>query len=295
MISVIICSINKERLEAFKRNVTLSIGVEHEFIAWDNKTENFGITKVYNMCAEKAKYDCLCFAHEDIAFHTPNWGKIIIDKLKEPDCGVIGFGGSRIKSAQESGWEQLPCYNRRNYIQSKTKGRERRGRGKFYNNLDYSIDFEKVITLDGLCLFADKNKWRECKFDENILTGFHGYDLDFTLQMSLKYQNYVCNRIIVEHFSSGRYNRGWVEDTIKLHEKWHSLLPKHIDTLSQAEIKKNEKYLHYMFVRTVIKSNYPLGKALHIIFHYVKKDKNSKRLGALIARFFVKRVLKVKS
>ncbi len=40
-----------------------------------------------------AKYPYLFFVHEDVKFHLQNWGGVIENKLREPDCGVIGFAG----------------------------------------------------------------------------------------------------------------------------------------------------------------------------------------------------------
>ncbi len=33
-------------------------------------------------------------------------GEVIVNKLAEPDCGVIGFGGSKVKLSSYSGWYQ---------------------------------------------------------------------------------------------------------------------------------------------------------------------------------------------
>ncbi len=47
-------------------------------------------------------------------------------------------------------------------------------------------------------------------FDEELLTGFHCYDLDFTLQIAADrcYKNYVCcsSEVLIEHSSQGNFN-----------------------------------------------------------------------------------------
>ena len=48
MLSIIICSISPERLQAVKRNIQHSIGVEHEFIIIDNREKKWPIAKAYN-------------------------------------------------------------------------------------------------------------------------------------------------------------------------------------------------------------------------------------------------------
>ena len=103
MLSIITCSIKPEQLKAFKKNIEDTIGIPFELIAFDNRVHQYGLCKVYNECARQAKYDFLCFAHEDISFQTYDWGKIIISELSKPDCGVIGFAGASHKSLTISG------------------------------------------------------------------------------------------------------------------------------------------------------------------------------------------------
>ena len=106
MISIIICSINPERCEKLLKNISETIGIDYETIVFDNRKEDWGICRVYNYCAEKAKYPFLCFAHEDILIGTKNWGKTIIDFIaKTPDCGVVGFaGGLQVQKNFSSWW-----------------------------------------------------------------------------------------------------------------------------------------------------------------------------------------------
>ena len=99
MISIIVCSINPDAAEKLKRNIAATIGnMEYEVIDYDNRTSGYGICKVYNSCAEKSRYDFLCFLHEDVHFDTIAWGEIIVRKLSEPDCGAIGFAGSKLRT-----------------------------------------------------------------------------------------------------------------------------------------------------------------------------------------------------
>ena len=102
MLSIIICSVSPERLQAVKQNIQQSIGVEHEFVVIDNREKKWPIAKAYNYGARAAVYPYLFFVHEDVKFHSQNWGLFIEKKLQEPDCGVIGFTGSKVK---------LKCYS----------------------------------------------------------------------------------------------------------------------------------------------------------------------------------------
>ena len=92
MITFIICSIAPERAHALEQNIQRTIGeTPYEIIIFDNRQTNYSIAKAYNLCASKARYAYLCFLHEDIAFHSRNWGKDIIHQLSSDNCGIIGF------------------------------------------------------------------------------------------------------------------------------------------------------------------------------------------------------------
>ncbi len=269
MISFIVCSINPQLIEDLKTNVKKSIGdVEYEFIVFDNRQESLRITKVYNMCAQKAKYDHLCFLHEDVLFATDNWGEKIIQHLSTPNCGAIGFAGAVIKSKAKSPWGQMTEFNRVNYIQHTPKG------VTHHNNIPSNIELEPVITLDGLCIFCKKSVWEECQFDENLLTGFHCYDVDFTLQTAQNYHNYICNSINIEHLSAGSHNTQWVYENIKLHDKkWGDKLPMYVGDIPKRLIAKNENAMEFIFMKHIIKSQYGIKKTRSMLSAYIKRHK----------------------
>ena len=85
MFSIIVCSISPERLSNLSQNIHDTIGVEYELIGIDNRTKKWPIAKVYNEGARQARYPYLFFVHEDVKFHTKDWGQVIIEKLQEPE------------------------------------------------------------------------------------------------------------------------------------------------------------------------------------------------------------------
>ncbi|MFX4377337.1 glycosyltransferase, partial [Acinetobacter baumannii] len=68
----------------------------------DNSANRYSICSAYNEGAEKAKYDNLCFVHEDVVFRTNNWGQIALTEVKKFD--LLGVAGSNYKSKAISGW-----------------------------------------------------------------------------------------------------------------------------------------------------------------------------------------------
>lgn len=201
MISIIVCSINPARAEAFRTNVLETIGLPCEFIIYDNREAGGSITHVYNLCAGKAKGEYLCFAHEDIFFRTFDWGERIVSLLQKPTTGVVGFAGSTAKLATCSGWGSMRQYTRYNYVQ-----RFRDGSIKYCIANPDKVSASPVIVLDGMCLFMRREVWAEIRFDEATFQGFHLYDLDISMAVGQKYINYVTNDVLLEHFSEGSYN-----------------------------------------------------------------------------------------
>lgn len=286
MISLIACSVNSERAKAFQKNIERTIGIPHEIIIFDNREKKYGLAKAYNLCASQSRYDYLCFIHEDIAFHSLNWGELILQKLAEPSCGVIGFAGSTIKSKVESPLRQIAKFSYSNYIQDFSSKQR-----LFFNNINPDKDYEPCIILDGFCLFARKDVWIKNPFDEELLPGFHGYDLDFSLQVAQSYSNYICNTIVIEHFSLGGYNKDWVEATIKMHQqKWENKLPLYIGNPTAKEIQRNEDYMYFIFVKYAIKSNYSFCKVLKLVGRYIIENRGKKYSLTLIGKLFVKRI-----
>ena len=191
------------------------------------------------------------FLHEDVQFDTIGWGEKIVRKLSEPDCGTIGFAGSRLRAeglygiglATEGTW-------RSNYIQH-LNGRWYVGT---FENPDCS-EFSPVVVLDGMCLFVSRKVWSEIRFDEQKFPGFHLYDLDFsTAVFAAGYVNYVCHTAIVEHFSEGFYTSTWFEATRDYNGKWAEKLPLYVaDCRPTGEMKEYVRRVEFRFIKNMMK------------------------------------------
>ena len=264
MLSIIICSVSPERLEQVTRNIHDTIGVDYEIIAIDNREKQWPIARAYNEGASRAHYPFLFFVHEDVKFHSVGWGKCIEKKLKEPDCGVIGFAGSKVKLKCYSGWGDVYKWDVIFYYQS--VGTETQFR---VASVTMEHPFKEVLVLDGFAMFVRKDVWAKYPFDEELLTGFHCYALDFTLQIAADrcYKNYVCcsSEVLIEHSSQGNFNQSWYQDTIKMHKlKWNKMLPMKIEgfELGEKEMRKQEEYTFSVFLRKLLKVGYPEAKVV---------------------------------
>lgn len=256
MLSIIVCSISPVRLHNVEKNIRETIGREYEIIAIDNREKKWSIAKAYNYGAQKAKYPYLFFMHEDVSFLSKDWGDVIEQKMMEPDCGVIGFAGSKIKLNCYSGWNQyykwVCCFL---YQDEKSLSR------LDVFNVYFEHPFEEVITLDGLGMFVRKDIWDKYPFDEALLTGFHCYDIDFSLQIAATnyYKNYVCcsHKVLIKHSSQGSFNTQWFDDTIRMHRyKWNILLPMKVKNWEPSlhEQRKYEEKFAYEFVKKIFQT-----------------------------------------
>lgn len=265
MITFVVCSISPERVKALEYNIKHTIGnVPYVMSVFDNRQMKYGIAKVYNLCAAKAQTEYLCFLHEDVAFLSRDWGKSILHKLKEKECGVIGFTGSPVKLRSISSVHPSYKLMDNHYVQ--------RFNGKRRLLMDTSscdIDFSPCVTIDGMCMFVRREVWQECPFDEQLLPGFHGYDLDFSLQVAERYQNYVCYTALIEHFSVGSFSVEWVATTVRLHRmKWEKRLPLYTDAFQREEVEQLEEDGFYRFIKKALRTNYPFRQAYQLVRQY---------------------------
>lgn len=223
MISVIICSIRPELFKQVSTNLSRKIGVEHEILSFDNRVEKYGICRVYNILAGKAKFEYLCFLHEDVLFETDDWGKLILEEFaKDANLGLVGIAGAKYKSRIYSGWftgiREIDCANYLHQYEDHVENvilaphNDRRT--------------EDVVCIDGVFLFCKTDAWKATRFDEINLKGFHFYDLDFSLRMSRLYQAKVVYNVLIKHITGGGdFGDPWIETAMKFHQLHTDELP----------------------------------------------------------------------
>lgn len=264
MISIIVCSVNPAKLAELKGNIkrTIGTGVEYEIIAVDNRRESRPITVVYNEAASKATYPYLLFIHEDAGFEQENWYARISGKLSEKSTGIIGFAGSKVMFDLPGGWGMSPNWMVMNLNQCGKILRLHAGEDK---------DFSEVVSLDGFAMFVRKDVWAESRFDEERLKGFHCYDVDFSLRVSLKYTNYVCMDVLPYHNSPGNFNRDWFDTTLKIYQsQWKSMLPRISKdvVLYENELVKQEEKICYNFIKLLRKKGMDDSELKHMFYRY---------------------------
>ena len=113
MISIIVCSRYKAPKEDFALNIKSTIGVEYELIHIDNSENIYSIFSAYNEGIKRSSYSYLCFIHDDIRFHTSDWGGKIVKWLDIANTGIVGIGGSFFLPKVPCTWSTLEhtCLN----------------------------------------------------------------------------------------------------------------------------------------------------------------------------------------
>lgn len=266
MISIIICLRTPGINPALEANIREGIGVPYEIIGIDNSTNKFSIFEAYNEGVAQSNYDILCFMHDDILFHTKDWGKRIASHLHDPKAGIIGICGGSTLSKVPASWS---LYDQKMYIlQASPQG----GVSVLHDTgHDKSVASTQVVVLDGVFLCAKKSLFQIIRFDDKTFSGFHSYDLDICAQAhQAGYRNYAINDILIEHFSKGHHNKQWVINAMKLSDKWGPLLPL---TLNPASVKHREKvefaYMTGHFAKCLIRAGYDNKECLKIIKKYL--------------------------
>lgn len=233
MISVIICSVKEELARQVKANIDSTIGVNWEYICIPNVNPSRSLTAVYNEGAARAIYPLLCFVHEDVEFRTIGWGKILSEYFRaDPQLGMLGLAGSAYKSRTPSGWTSfLPEFDRCHVIQRLDGGKE----CPMYFDGGEPASLKDVISVDGVFMVIPRKVATLIPFEEQLLDGFHFYDVDISVRIARQYRVAVTFEIDLVHFSTwGDFGDKWVGYALKWHRSQASALP-----LYTSAVKKN--------------------------------------------------------
>lgn len=277
MISVIISSASKACLEQVKANIESTIGLPYELLAFDNAGAKMGICEVYNLGAVKARYDILCFMHEDLEIETLNWGQEVISTFESNvNLGVLGLAGSAYKTYAPSGWDvegnQANTVRYINYVQA-YKRVDKPAELIYVNPTGASL--AKVACVDGMWLCTRKQIALAKPFDQELLKGFHGYDVDFCLNVGQEYEVMVTFKILMKHFSEGNFNEQWLLELLNVQDKWKSILPVKAQELSDDVALQFETKAYRSLVGRMIQFKFKKGFIFKQLLQYKRASRMS--------------------
>ena len=221
MISLIICCRTPIISETLLSNIKKSIGLRFELITIDNSDGIYNIFEAYNIGVQQSKGDILCFMHDDIIFHSKDWGIKILDHFKDINTGAIGIAGSPYLSKETGSWWGSELVNEYLAIVNDNKVTIK---SKYDNGIESNK--KRVVTLDGVFLCIRKNLFNSISFDNKIFSGFHFYDIDICVQIfMLNYKLYCVYDILISHNSIGDMSQRWIENALLFNKKWKNKLP----------------------------------------------------------------------
>ena len=255
MLSLIICTRDADALAAVSQSVDSTIGVPYEIVAIDNSQGQYGICEAYNIGASRAKYDLLCFMHEDIRFHTPSWGKVVIDILADPTIGVLGITGGRYQVAAPAAWWGCGlALCRENVLNVFPDGHKEMDLRNPENQ-----QLADVAVVDGLWMCSRREVWQKHPFDSQIFTDFHFYDVDYCTEIFLNdLRVCVTFEILIEHHSRGSVNTSWIHNALKYEQKRQGQLPFGPAIVSAAQSRRIELVAMQEFIGRLLRARFPL-------------------------------------
>lgn len=244
MISIIICSRNERLDPKLVSNINSTIGVPFEIIAVDNSANNLTIFEAYNNGISKSSGSILCFMHDDVLYHTQNWGDKVYTYFENERTGAIGIAGSPYVPQMLGSWWGGNLVNQQ-LLDTKSENPTLQTKSVSGNIQDKS----EVMVLDGVWICIKKSLFETICFDNSTFNDYHFYDIDICLQIhQMNFKIFVVYDILIEHLSSGKLNSQWIINANKFNEKWKRKLPLASVSLSynnrcQAEFKTLNEYV----------------------------------------------------
>ncbi len=238
MISIIICSKNAVLDGTLLENIRETVGVDYEIVHIDNSKGEYGICGAYNIGVRQSQGDILCFMHEDILYHSHDWGKAVEKHMETNHIGMLGVAGA-LTVSEKYDWRFY------GFITHLLQGYQTLTNPPYYYikgiEWDTNEPLRRVAIVDG-CWFCIKRELftRDIlKFDEKTFPSFHLYDSDMSMQVNMAGLDiYICADIVLEHFSEGMYTPEFQQGLADFLKKWKDHLPLSVENVHTDTFKE---------------------------------------------------------
>lgn len=218
-ITIVTCSRNsKEEKQEFIENINSTCGIDYDLIFIQN-SEGKSLTSIYSEKLSNCSTDIIVFIHDDIQFLNNGWGLELFNMFqRNKEYGIIGIAGSSEFDNNAAWWNYKDKYGQ---VMHKKDGQI--WLSEFSPKFDY--DLEEVCVVDGLFIAIEKNRITR-NFDTDF-KGFNHYDTSFCLDNFLDEECKigVTTKINVLHCSVGEVKMEWIENKIRLINKFGEYLP----------------------------------------------------------------------
>lgn len=226
MISIIICSRQPDISEEQRHNIDSTIGCPHEIIAIDNSRHQYDIFQAYNEGVRRSVGDVLLFLHDDLTYKCNGWGWVVERIFEDESIGLVGVLGSHVVP-------DFPAYCSESPYMSCNNADNDNGVVKSYSEGYWNEKGQaEVNVVDGQQMFLPRRLFPPLAFDEQRYHGFHGYDMDLSMQVhSIGKRVVVTNQIVSEHrWSESKWDnddmtRPLYEAMDVFVDKWRDSLP----------------------------------------------------------------------
>jgi hypothetical protein len=213
-VSVVVCSIDAEKLARFRANVEGHVaGREHEIIAIADARS---LSEGYARGLERARHPVVVFSHDDVEIVSPDPFGAIEAALATDD--VVGLVGSRLAAGPAVLWAGHPHLH--GWI---TYPRGADG----WEATVMSLECGRIAgmqALDGVFIATRRDAARRIGFDAATFDGFHFYDLDFTYRAHREgLRLAVTTDVEVIHQSEGDFEATWRRYAERFHAKFPEL------------------------------------------------------------------------
>ncbi|WP_158605900.1 glycosyltransferase [Taibaiella sp. KBW10] len=240
MISIIISSYKPKLFAACISSIEQTIGVPYEMIQIENPGL-MSIAEAYNKGIAQAKNEILCFVHEDVVFHTPDWGKRLEQALADKTIGLLGVAGSKLMGNAPGAWWDFGAVN---YVQNIIQHKK----GQIQHNRTFSegngSTIVEVAVIDGV--FMASRKSVQVMFNTDV-PGFHAYDLSYSMELQKRnLKVVVADGILLEHFSSGNIDPGWFYAMDHFYTNYCNSLPVAVQADPQQSRYEEEAIKYYI-------------------------------------------------
>ena len=284
MLSIIVSSCEDTLLSNLSDSIENTVGIEYELIPIKNEKAKYSLSEAYNLGASKARFGTLLFVHEDVIFHTQNWGGRLVHHLETlPNAGIVGIAGGTYKPFVPGSWHfERSGPLSYHFIQ----GFKYSSQPNQLRELNAS-SVRPVVCLDGVFLAVKRSTFETVRFDEAV-EGFHAYDIDFSLRIAENYQNFFVPDILIEHLSEGQINDQWIINALKVQQRWKTKLPRSIEPKDDLDLG-HELAAYDFFVRNLFTSSLPMARKtaylVRVTFEAMKRTTSLKFIGTLFRSF----------
>lgn len=211
LISVVVCSIDPDKLAAVRRNyVDLMQEQSWEFIHIPDATS---LCEGYNRGFAQARGQYLVFSHDDIEILNEDFAEVVVQALQQAD--IVGVAGTT----------QLPGPAWSRSLPQTRAGQVAHPRHDGRVQLEIYGVHQALATgmqaVDGVLICVRRAVFEQVSFDEKTFDGFHLYDVDFCFAAyKAGFRLAVSNRIFLVHASIGNFDAVWQDYAKRFRRKW---------------------------------------------------------------------------